>query len=267
MPTLRSEACQDASPTGGRRRLLSFWVVALGAALAAGTVVGGEPQPLTARQMEGLPPGEADRIVRQDLLSILKPVGPIYQGRFGLHVDLTTRAFNTEYEGLCRRDVVQLRYAAVDSAGSYPDRPMRPYGVEAIVQFALDRAPPLAWRRLEPNQVRGADCERLGDEAKAGWFEAPNIREAARAVNLLDVASTRLRAGTFTPAPSPAFMDQAKPEGLDHIQSCTAEAGMVCYEYYFRSSNYVKLIARDGGAGVKFSPDDVVNVNAGSWVD
>jgi hypothetical protein len=55
--------------------------------------------------MTALSPKEADKVVREDLLSILQSVGKLDQGRWSFlrRVGLTTRGFNTDYQGLAGR--------------------------------------------------------------------------------------------------------------------------------------------------------------------
>lgn len=274
MRRLGSEACTDARRAGGRR--LALWAAMSLAALAAGPAPAAEPPQLTTQQMRALSPKDADRIIREDLLSVLQPVGQLDQDHRRLlrNVGLTTRAFNTDYEGLCRRDVVRLRYAPVDGAGPYPDGPIRPYSVEARAQFALRHAPPLVRRRLEPGQVWGADCERMGDDAAVHWFEAPGDPDAAQAVNLLEATLARVRAGTLTPCPpdnggcsSLSSMKAEKLQDVYRVRSCTPESGgAVCYQYYLPGS-LVTVVARDGGAAADVSADDVVSVKEETLID
>lgn len=271
---MRASRSQESKDTRrARRRRLSVWCVALAASLAAGAGLGAEPQPLTTRQMQALSPKDADRMVREDLLSILQPSGRLAAGRWAYlrSVGLTTRGFATEYPGLCRRDVVRVRYAPVDDAAPYPDRPLRPYGVEAGAQFAMRHAPPFAARRVTPSQVWGSDCERLGGDAAAHWFDAPNNLDAARAVNLLGAAVARLEAGTLPAACrgrgcEPVIKD-LKPEGLVEILACPTGPGLICYHYQMESAAFMTVVARGDGADADVSPDDVVSVESEVMVD
>ncbi len=266
MRTSRREARKNA-----------FWAVAAIAAFTAGPAPGAEPHQLTTQQMKALSLREADRIVRDDLLSVLQPVDPIHQGR-GLwlrDVGLPTRAFRTAYEGLCRRDVVRLRYTAATHDGSYADRPLRPYSVEADAQFALRRAPPLAWSGPEYNRVQEEDCERLSAGATAHWFDAPNDLDAARAVNILDATLTGARAGTLTPClpdstkcDGLSTMKAAKLRDLYRISSCTGESDhTVCYQYELEPAWLVTVVARDNGGAPYVSPDYVVSVKVAVFIN
>jgi hypothetical protein len=256
---------------------IAFWLAALTAALATGSALGEELPQLTTRQMTALPPDQADRIIRQDLLSVLQPVGGLHQGagRFLRYVDLTTPAFNTEYADLCRRDVLRLRYAPVNNDGPYPDRPLRPHGIEAHAQFALRHALPLDWRRLEPDKVLGGDCERMGGDATVHWFDAPSDLNAGQAVNLFDAALTGVTAGKLTPCPSNnancgelSSIRRVKVQDLYRIRPCGAEgSGMVCYEYDLRPATTVQVVAPQFGVADHLSPDDIVSVREFVLID
>jgi hypothetical protein len=242
-----------------------FWLVVLAGALAAGSGLGAELSRLTTKQMEALPHGEADRTVKADLISVLQPVGKFSQGRrFYLHkVDQMTLPFGTRYHALCRRDVVRLWYAPTDDAGPFPDRKLRPYSVEARAQFALRGALPITTPGpRDPERVWRADCSLQGDDTAVDWFYAPDEPQAALALNLLDAARSRVKAGTLK-AYDQALMKTIGPRDIDRIEPCRAEPNMICYRYVLRSSPVVTVVAEYEDRDAKVDPEDVVSVDDG----
>ena len=181
----RLEARGDAGRPG--RPQIAFWLVVLTAALAAGAGLGTCRVLVTHDAADGdaAASGEADLIVKKDILSVLQPILKLSQGtRPFLHnIDQTTAPFGTGYKGLCRRDVVRLRYSPTEDTGPFPNRKLRPYSVEAKAQFALRGSLPIVWQWTHPFPAVPAweaDCGRLNDNAAVDWFSAPRSdREAA----------------------------------------------------------------------------------------
>jgi hypothetical protein len=272
MHAFQPEAWKKVPLVGVSQLLLWTWT--LGASLATGPALGAAPPPLSMRQMEALSPEQADRRVREDLLSLLQPVGRIERGHVRGEVDLVTAPFATAYPGLCRRDVLELRYAPTDSAAQDEDQPMRPYGLEAKSQFVLRGAAPVTPRPHSPRSVWGTECAHLSKQATGNWFDAPNEDDAARAVNLFDAALTRLRAGTLSPCASGSTtcseLRQAKAlrsDQLLQVFTCKADVGTVCYDLFFPAAISITLVARDRDGASDISPADVVSVGVGVYVD
>jgi hypothetical protein len=246
------------------------WIVSglagLTAAFAASSGLGANQVALTTAQMKALPLRLVDQHVKKDFVAVLQPVRKLSQGtRPFLHnVDQTTPPFGTGYEGLCRRDVVRLRYATTEDSRPYPDRKLRPYSVEAKAQFALRGALPVvaaAPRRFPATPALEAACDRLNGDAKIAWFYAPDEREAALALNILDAARSRVRAGTLKA--SAYLKGDIDLKDLDRIEPCRAGEDRVCYRYVLRGAGLMIIVAQDANRGATVDAEDIVSLNDG----
>jgi hypothetical protein len=164
------------------------------AALAASASAAREP--LSTREMQALSASDANRAVRQDLLSILQPHGRIRIYGVPLSdVSLETRPFQTEYPGLCEEDALDLKYAPRTPQNPSADQPIRPYGFDVTAYYKAGSTP-VSPIKDGPVVRWSAACDRLGKD-HLGWFRAPTAFDAARGVNVLHAALARLKAGSL----------------------------------------------------------------------
>jgi len=208
--------------------------------------------------MTVLKPAAADRIVRRDLLSILRPTDEVRTGMFiQLHgVSLGTRAYGTEFDGLCQQDTLVLKYAPTSIRPDPRDEPLRPFGIEASTAFHATRLPT---RRPEDARMQGEvwvdSCDRLTDDKDVFWFNAKDAEEAARATNILKAATDQIAAGSLKTISCETFdqdkrsceqiiAEQATLDKIDDIYSCAADAGMKCYVIDVASSIRLTIVAR-----------------------
>ena len=212
------------------------------AALTAGMTYTDDP--LTTREMRALSAGQADRHIRQDLLSILRPAGKIATGNMRRLHDtwLHTRAYATQFRGLCRRDTVSVAYAPTVDSTAYEDTPIRPYAVDVSHSYYF-AAPPRrddladdgnhAWR--SPFQ---AECDHAGKDEWSGWFTADDPHLAMLGAFALQAAVEWARMpGHELAACAPLMRDcakdliaSAKLENLDSIATCDAARDQLCYK-------------------------------------
>jgi hypothetical protein len=238
----------------------------------------------TTRQLKTLSPGAANRIVQRDLLSVLEPSGEIDSGMstWLRGVDLVTRPFGTEFEGLCRRDAVTLRYIGAETGKTPADWPVRPYSIEAHPLFHIVRLPkiekdsgrphrpvvdqPVCANVAKPWSARGTN----EDDEPASWFTAQDAFHAVQAGFLTDMAINAVRAGTLEPEPCP---DSSFPEkgnckeqilaagaltDIDSAESCPAEAGAICYKIAFDGGTELTIVAR--GNDESPLPNSIVSI-------
>lgn len=223
---------------------LGRWMLAATWAGLATQVCAGEP--LTTTQMEALPKQQAERRVRSDMMSVLKPSGPIESGTFRRlrAVGFETRPYGTAYAGICRMDLVSLLYAPLSEKARPEDQPLRPQGIEAWPLYRVTGpvASP-AEEDDEPRDAWRADCVRLkGSDpyARDGWFSAPDLFSAAQGVIVLERAVAAVRAGILKSGPCDlpllkgetcegAILAFGSLEKLVRIELCARQEGEICY--------------------------------------
>lgn len=225
---------------------------------------------MTTRERKALSPRAASRNVREDLWSVFEPIGRISSGTARqLHgVGLQTRAFGTKYDGLCRRDMVSLLYAAAGEASKFEDVPVQPYGVEARALYHFLDAPKRARERSA--DIWQARCETAGRDDHANWFTAPDARTAVLGALALKAAADAVQAGTIIPEPcgilagrgkricDAAILANGDPAVIQEIEICASTAGALCYVVYVDSS--LKLTIRVRDTGDTFVPGPVSSV-------
>jgi len=222
-------------------------VLALLVLIATGCATALAQKPHSTSQMEDLRASQANRVVRNDLLSVLEPVHEISSGMFlRLHgVTLMTRPYGTEFDGLCRRDTVWLHYAPVDLHAPTRDQPLQPYGLEATAEFHAANLPIARPEDAAMQEdVWNKSCERIAKDEDApwlGWFEAKDADEAARALHALAAAVDQVRAGDLKPSGcrfvgnaerscNELVLDAGDIENVGSVASCAAAVGQACYE-------------------------------------
>jgi hypothetical protein len=225
----------------------------------------------TTPQMKALAPGAANRVIQDDLLSVLEPSGRIHapMSRVLPNAKLVTRSYGTEYEGLCRRDAVRLLYAP-SRRGEKPENwPIHPYGIEATPTFHIVHLPQIATSaeaaqrplvdqpecvEVDKHWRKRADADEEEDDP-AEWFTAPDTFHAIRAGFALEMALAALKAGSLKPEPCPdierfgrtCIGDILGAGGLPRIYAvtrCPAETGSICYVIDFRPGTTVTITAR-----------------------
>jgi hypothetical protein len=214
----------------------------------------------TTRERTALPPKSANRMIQRDLLSVLEPVTSIHTGMFRQlrAVGTTTKPFGTEFDGLCRRDQVTLRYAATEAAASPEDAALRPYSVEAQPWFHLARLP----RNISPNPKRDegvwqSKCAAVGALDNDSWFMAQDARTAMQGVLMLDAAVKAVRSGTLKAEPCPNMIDDKKSttceaailaagdiSKIDSVEACPSDADSLCYILDLASSTKLTIKGR-----------------------
>ncbi len=223
----------------------------------------------STRELVELSPQAANRTVQKDLLSVLTPVRQIRSGMFRqLHgVYLVTKAYGTEFDGLCRRDELSLRYAQTEQGQAPEDAPVRPYGIEAAPSFHIIRLP-----TPEPEDAdRQADvwqpkCAAAGHDDKANWFGAPDAHTAVQGALVLEAAVKAVRLGTLKAQPCPsvyepkgstceaAILENGDLSRLDKIETCPAESDTLCYAINLNVSSRLTIKARAQGEALTPGP-------------
>lgn len=186
-------------------------------------------------------------------MSILEPVTEIDAGMFAiLHgQSLTTRPIGTQFEGVCRRDVLTLWYApSVRASSPDKDTPLKPYSIDAEPQFHVIHRPKGEGLGVE---VWRSECTNLNDQAH--WFGANDAFRAAQSALLLETLREEISTGRLKPEPCPHALDTqscektilefASPEKLDSVEACPAAAGSVCYTLNFEAST--RLVVKAPG--------------------
>ena len=171
--------------------MLEFKAIrSLGLVLALGLLIGATADhALNSLEMRALSAKQADRQVRSDLLSILRPIGQIGRGmtRKVGDVWMHTKAAATQYQTLCQRDTLFLFYAPSQRGGDMEEWPLQPYQLEAERSFRFI-APPKAeqLKAVErDNYYRSRfapECHKAdqGDPNNEwlGWFKADSAEQA-----------------------------------------------------------------------------------------
>lgn len=258
----------------GRVRMLASGavaVLALSPALAQDAA--------TAREREALPARAANRTVQGDLLSVLKPVQKIDSGMFRQlrGVGLTTKAFGTEYEGVCRRDAVTLWYAATKTARKPEDAPLLPYSVEAQAWFHIVRLP----QEALPGVRRGdgvwqPKCASVGTSEDATWFAAKDAQTAVQGAFMLKTAVDAVRSGKLKADPCPNIFDAKKStceaailadgdiSKIDNVEACSSDAGKLCYIVDLASST--KLTIRAQASEATLIPAAITSISVEQYI-
>lgn len=231
----------------------------------------------TSRQMSALSPDMANRVSQEDLLSVLEPSGKIRLTGSPRRTNLVTKPYGTEFEGVCRRDLVSLLYAPAKAGVPSASARLRPYGIETTPMFRIVHLPKIVpglddlyqplvaqpacqdverqWRKRR--RAEGAE----DDETTYGplWFTAPDVVHAVRAGFAVDLALAQVRAGTLKPEPCPdverfgrTCLGQILATDLEDIyavESCDATAGSVCYKVFFMDASAmlrIRALVDDG---------------------
>lgn len=158
----------------------------------------------STRELVKLPPQAANRTVQKDLLSVLEPVRQIRSGMFRqLHgVNLATKAYGTEFDGVCCRDELSLRYAPTEQDSALEDAPVRPYpsSLDAIRAFSRSMVivptRPSRTRTDCPERSVSRSASRICGDASWTCIKAPDRRSPRRSSPCL-VASIGSRRKTY----------------------------------------------------------------------
>lgn len=213
----------------------------------------------TTREMTNLSPSAADRAVRSDLLSVLRPLpGRLSTGmrvRLG-DVVLSTRPYGTYFPGLCQQDELWLKYAPTDLTAKARDQPLQAFGIEARAMFhALRPLGPEEEDAKSKLRVWSEECDRVADDKEANWFEAKDATEAAEAVNLLLAAVAAIRAETLKPKNCNLFptnhrsctqtaLDEGNIHNIEEVETCSSEDGFECYGIDVDDETRLIIVAR-----------------------
>jgi hypothetical protein len=250
----------------------------------------------TTREMHDLSAGEAKRVLRSDLVSILAMPGKVARGnRLQLHdTAIPTRPVGSGIEGLCQRDFIMLLYAPTRSSrapppgrrglGDEPDRerledvPVRPYAVEAERRYFFTRVP--RWESLDENHrfrsIFSENCSVSADSIVEGWFTAPSPRDAVTGYLSFEAAAAAVAAGRVPLSgceeDGPEGLElcradlarvAADPRSLGAIRACKAEPGCRCYALDW-GTTVITLVIRNSDRAP--SADDVISVAHESYV-
>lgn len=254
-------------------RLRAVTTAVVGSIFALSTVAVAQ-EARSTRQREALRPRDANRVVQADLLSIFEPVKKIERGMFTQlrGVGLTTKAFGTAFDGLCRRDDVTLWYAPTRDDLSPVSAPVQPYSVEAQAEFHFTKLPQKEPHlNDDPTSVWRDECERAGRSENANWFTARDVETAILGTLALKAALEAVRSGALKAAPCPTLFDQKStceeailtngdPAKLSSIESCSPEPGAVCFEVQLDFSTELTIKARDPKSGSGLTPSDVTSI-------
>lgn len=259
------------------RRTLAHGLVAM--AIISSSCPAASAQDETTREREALSARAANRTVQRDLLSVFEPVAQIDSGmvRQLRGVGLRTRAFGTEFPGVCRRDALTLRYAATDQDAKPEDRPVRPYGVETQAFFHVDHLPRLSGTgRGDGAEVWQEQCVLAGRDEGENWFAATDARTAVRGVLVLAAAVAAVRSGALKPSPCPsvfypekqtceaAILENGDVAKIDSIDMCPATAGTMCFNVDLNSSTKLTITAR--AAGDALVPSAITSIAIAQYI-
>jgi len=233
----------------------------------------------TTHDLKALAPKDANRTVQRDLLSVLEPVKKIDSGmlRQLRGVGFTTKAFGTEFDGLCRRDTLTLRYAATETAGKPEDAPLRPYGVEAQAWFHVVRLPREASSDARWGEgIWQAKCASVRTSEETDWFAAKDSRTAVQGALMLEAAVEAVRSGRLKAEPCPGIFDPKKStceaailaEGgiskIDSVETCSSDARNLCYVVDLASST--KLTIRGQAPEGSLVPSTITSIAVEQYI-
>lgn len=223
----------------------------------------------TTRDLVKLPPHAANRTVQKDLLSVLEPVRQIRSGmlRQLRGVYLVTKAYGTEFDGVCRRDELSLRYAPTEQDPTPEDATLRPYGIEASPSFHIiklpAREPAENGHREDVWQPR---CIAAGRDDDSTWFGARDAHTAVQGALVLEAALKAVRLGALKAQPCPSVYDQKSStceaailengdlSKLDSVETCPAEGGTLCYMVSLNVSTRLTIKALAQGEALAPGP-------------
>ena len=244
----------------------------------------------STEEMRNLPPREVQRMLRDDLLSILAVPGEVSRGmRLQLRATvIPTRPVGSGIEGLCQRDLLLLFYAPTRTSRDEPpgrrelggepgrerleDVPVRPYGIEAERRYFFTQKP--RWESLDEKRrfrsIFSEDCSASAGSIWEGWFTAPSPGDAVIGYLTLQAAAAAVAAGrvplsgceeesaeALERCRSDLARLAANPRSLAAIGPCHAEAGRLCYALD-AGTVVITVVVRDAGEGP--SADDVISV-------
>jgi hypothetical protein len=229
--------------------------------------------PSTTRERESLSEKAANRMVQRDLLSVFEPVKQIDSGMFRQlrGIDLTTKAFGTEFEGLCRRDAITLWYSATEKSAEPEDVPVQPYSVEAQPWFHILKLP-----RSEPgdkyaeNRIWSVKCRSAGRSEDVSWFAAKDARTAVQGALVLEAALIAVRSGALKAQACPEIFDakkftceeailaESEVSKIDSVEACASNATDLCYIIDLNSST--KLTIKGRASGNALAPEAVTSI-------
>ena len=250
------------------------------AVLAAGVLIGATADhALNSLEMRALSAKQADRKVRSDLLSILRPIGPIVRGnrRQVGDVWMHTKAAATQYQTLCQRDTLVMFYAPSDRGGETEEWPLRPYQLEAARSYRFIGPPkPEHITAIErDNYYRSpfaAECRKADqgppDNEWLGWFDADSAELAMAGGFALQVVQEWAKvAGNEFSSCTKQYQYRCKEkilpaltlEQLEGVRKCAAgKPGELCLE--LGSYTYTLTIkARDTHAPMTAA--DIISVS------
>lgn len=233
----------------------------------------------TTREREDLSPRAANRSVQRDLLSVLEPVDKIESGmsRRLRGVGLTTHAYATEFEGVCRRDAVTLWYAPTERSSDPEDMPLRPYSLDAQPLFHIVKLPHEERRDMQEGRyVWGAQCNSIGRREDVNWFSSKDARTAVQGALVLDAALEEVRSGRLKAKPCPNIFDiktktceeailaTGKASEIDTVEPCFSEPGGVCFAIDLSSSTKLTITATV--AGDELAPTSVKSISIEQYI-
>ncbi|MEO6214613.1 MAG: hypothetical protein ABIO86_01165 [Sphingomonas sp.] len=228
----------------------------------------------STRAITKMSPGEANQQARDDLLSILEPTGKIGSGMWlELHdVALNTRSFGTDFEGVCRRDTLTVRYTGAAPGPPSRDKPIRPYSIEAHPTFHIVHLPEIgtAMGQPDPSHIAQPACvdvdkawlkqaraegRELDEWNRATWVEAKDAFQAVQAGFMLEMALAAARAHTLKPEPCDILLPEQRSceqvlgalggvSDMASVTPCLAQTGLICYEIGFRNATELTIVAR-----------------------
>ncbi|MHA6769838.1 hypothetical protein [Sphingobium ummariense] len=210
---------------------------------------------LNSNERRALSPRAADRLAREELLSILRPSGRFPKGmmRQVRSMWFTTKSVGTSIPGLCARDTLILDYAPIIAPVNteyydYEGEPVAPSGVETSRQYRFVKAPTSSLLNMSASlpstSVWRGECRSLkDDEDDRGWFSAPDPETAVRGWLAFRVATAAVQAKPALAQPCETYrragqkLDcQATLAMLDDLGKlngvalCPASAGKSCYK-------------------------------------
>lgn len=229
-------------------------------------------EPLSTREREALPPRAANKVVHQDILSVLRPLKQIQSGMLRRLRDLglTTKAYETEFSGLCRRDVVTLFYAPTAKSERYEDTPIAPYGLEASPYFHIVTMPREEERydelTLREKQRR---CSAADEAEQSNWYAASNAHVAVAGARVLEATLAAVRSGALKAEPCSQFdtrvmtceaviLNNARIDTIDEISSCHGEGPIACYVVIVGNDTELTIKAEMNGDGL--TPKRIISV-------
>jgi hypothetical protein len=228
----------------------------------------------STKAMREMSQQELNQQVRDDLLATLDPNSWIGLGNLvGLrNITLKTRPFGTDFDGVCQRDSVTLRYTDAVPGEANATKPVRPYSIEARPTFHIVHLPRIekAMGELDPAHIAQPACLDIEkawrkqaraegkDLAKwdgASWAEAKDAFHVVQAGFMLDMALAAVRAHTLKPEPcsdndrsierscEETILDAGGVADMTAIESCPAEPGLICARIDFPTGQKLTIVA------------------------